>query len=547
MGSTFRGLETGKSGINVAMLNMEVAGQNIANADTPGYTRQRVIQVAKAPPGSRYVVSQVYNKMAGQGADILGIQQLRSEYLDMQYRNLNSTRNYYESRSQAMDYLTGVLNELDEDASISNRLDAFASAMSRLAEEPSSEEYRLNLQQSGVSLTETIGYVYDEMVDLARSQAENLDTTAQAINMNAVKIAALNTAIASYERTGQSANELKDERNLLLDQLAGLVNIEYKVSDQNESMVDVSIGGVALVTGRDANQIDIQPAAAPNDITGITSYTLTLDGVELHSKYTGDPADANVTGGELFSQMEMLENATETNPGIPYYVSRLDDLAQTIAKTVNNIHAEGYTYPDAENGHVSQRWINFFEVPAKQAVDGNGDPLFDAGGNPVYVQAKDANGDPLFDGNGNPVYEADYSQVTGGNLSLSKEVLSSVWNIAASDKPVDLNAATTNSGNAIKILAIQHAFESGEVYGTLNSFVVHLGIAANACDGLLHTTESLINSVDNQRDSISSVSLGEEATNIIMYKQSYNASARVISSIDEMLDKLINGTGRVGL
>lgn len=527
MGSTFRGLETGKSGINVAMLNMEVAGQNIANADTPGYTRQRVIQVAKAPPGSRYVVSQVYNKMAGQGADILGIQQLRSEYLDMQYRNLNSTRNYYESRSQAMDYLTGVLNELDEDASISNRLDAFASAMSRLAEEPSSEEYRLNLQQSGVSLTETIGYVYDEMVDLARSQAENLDTTAQAINMNAVKIAALNTAIASYERTGQSANELKDERNLLLDQLAGLVNIEYKVSDQNESMVDVSIGGVALVTGRDANQIDIQPAAAPNDITGITSYTLTLGGVELHSKYTGDPADANVTGGELFSQMEMLENATETNPGIPYYVSRLDDLAQTIAKTVNNIHAEGYTYPDAENGHVSQTGIFFFEVPLVDSTDDDGNVILDANGNPVKVP--------------------DYSQVTGGNLSLSKAVRDSVWNIAASDKLVDLNAATTNSGNAIKILEIQNAFESGEVYGTLNSFVVHLGIAANACDGLLHTTESLINSVDNQRDSISSVSLDEEATNIIMYKQSYNAAARVISSIDEMLDKLINGTGRVGL
>ncbi len=500
------------------MMNLEVAGQNIANADTPGYTRQRVNQVAKAPPGSRYVISQVYNKMAGQGAEVLGIQQLRSEYLDRQFRNLNSGCEYYDNRSEGMTYLAGILNELDEDASISVRLDSFSSAMAKLAEDPSSEEYRLNLQQSGVSLTETIGYVYDEMIDLANSQNESIDTTAQAINMSATKIAALNTAIASYERTGQAANELNDQRNLLLDELAGLVNIEYSVNPDNNSMVDVTIGGVALVTGPDANQIEITKAADPNPVTGIPSYILTLDGTELHSQYTGT-GEANVTGGELFAHMELVENNTETNPGIPFYVSRLNELTQTIAKVINGVHKEGFSYPDAENGNTSASGINFFEVPTAESVDSEG--------NPITVE--------------------DYSQINGGNFSLSRSVLESVWNIAASDKKVVLEAVTTNSGNSEKILQMQRAFETGEVYSTLNSFVVHLGISANACNGLLSTNQSLRNSVDSQRDSISSVSLDEEATNIIMYKQSYDASARVISAIDEMLDKLINGTGRVGL
>ncbi|MBR5261429.1 MAG: flagellar hook-associated protein FlgK [Oscillospiraceae bacterium] len=626
MASTFRGLETGKSGINSAMLHLEVAGQNIANANTAGYTRQRVNSAAKVPPGSNYVISQIYNKRVGQGVETVGIEQIRSDYLDLQFRNLNSDFNYYEYRSQGLSYLTGVMNELSEEASITLALDNYISAMSKMAEDPSSEELRLNLQQSAMTLTETVNYVYGQMVDLAESQKDSVAVVVDDINAKAEQLANLNAAIANYERNGASANELRDQRNLLLDELAGLVDIEYKLNDKNPSMMDITIGGELLVEGRSFGSVSYSDENTfANPETGVKPYELLLhspnelEPVVLTTKYSSvtegnaDLETIEITSGKLFAHMEMLENGTNENAGVPYYAKQLNMLAQDIAKTINDVHATGYTYPDEENGHVTQQGVNFFQVEKVpkyvQETDANGDPLFDAQGNPVYLQETmvvqqpvlDADGEPVmvqatnpdgslkFDANGDPfmvqqmqdvtvgvvdeygqpvyvkqtdpatgeiVYQTDdagnyiydYSKITGGNFSVSADVLSSVWNIAASSGAVNpANTNTPNTGNSEVLVKMLSTFEAANPYGQLNTFVAHLAITTDSCDKLLDTDLSLVNNVETQRQSLSSVSIDEETTNLIMYRTNYNAASRTISTIDEMLDKLINGTGRVGL
>lgn len=647
MASTFRGLETGKSGINSAMLHLEVAGQNIANANTTGYTRQRVNSAAKVPPGSNYVVSQIYNKRVGQGVETVGIEQIRSDYLDLQFRNLNSDFNYYEFRSQGLSYLTGVMNELSEEASITLALDNYISAMSKMAEDPSSEELRLNLQQSAMTLTETVNYVYGQMKDLAESQKDSAAVVVDDINAKAQQLANLNAAIANYERNGASANELRDQRNLLLDELAGLVDIEYKLNDKNPSMVDVTIGGELLVDGREFGSISYSDENTyANFDTGVKPYELllhspdALEPVVISTQYStrteenADLSEVRITSGKLFAHMEMLENGTNENAGVPYYAKKLNELAQHIAKTINDVHSTGYTYPDEENGNVTQQGINFFQVekiPAyvqetdpvtgdlvfdadgnpvyKQEVVITQEPVFDADGNPVYEQAKDAGGNlltnpdgspqyvqetnpdgspkedafgnpvykqltqevvtPVFDEFGKPVYVKqtdpatgevvyqkddkgnflyDYSKITGGNFSVSTDVLKSVWNIAASSGAVNpANPNTPNTGNSETLVNMLSTFEAANPYGELNTFVAHLAISADSCDKLLDTDLSLVNNVETQRQSLSSVSIDEETTNLIMYRTNYNAASRIISTIDEMLDKLINGTGRVGL
>lgn len=626
MASTFRGLETGKSGINSAMLHLEVAGQNIANANTTGYTRQRVNSAAKVPPGSNYVVSQIYNKRVGQGVETVGIEQIRSDYLDLQFRNLNSDFNYYEYRSQGLSYLTGVMNELSEEASITLALDNYISAMSKMAEDPSSEELRLNLQQSAMTLTETVNYVYGQMVDLAESQKDSAAVVVDDINAKAQQLANLNAAIANYERNGASANELRDQRNLLLDELAGLVDIEYKLNDKNPSMVDVTIGGELLVDGRDFGSISYSDENTyANFDTGVKPYELllhspdALEPVVISTQYStrteenADLSEVRISSGKLFAHMEMLENGTNENAGIPYYAKKLNELAQSIAKTINDVHSTGYTYPDEENGHITQQGVNFFQVekiPAyvQETDPATGDPVFDAEGNPVYKQETkviqepvldadgnpvmiqdtnpdgtpkvDAFGDPVMveqmqdvtvpvvdeygrpvyvqqtDANGDPVYQTDadgnflydYSKITGGNFSVSTDVLKSVWNIAASSGAVNpANPNTPNTGNSEVLVNMLSTFEAANPYGQLNTFVAHLAIGADSCDKLLDTDLSLVNNVETQRQSLSSVSIDEETTNLIMYRTNYNAASRIISTIDEMLDKLINGTGRVGL
>lgn len=516
MSSTFRGLETGRSGINAAMIALEVTGQNIANENTEGYTRQRVVSSAIKPPGSRYLISQVYNRMVGQGVKIEQIEQLRSEYLDDQFRKLNTTYDYYEYRMQGLSYLTGVMNELDETGSVTVALDGFTSAITILTQDASSEEYRLNLQQKAFTLTKTLNYKYEEMISLANSQNDSVYTTVNGINSIAEQFAHLNKSIAEYERNGQAANELRDDRNLLLDKLSGYVNIEYDFNAENDSMLDLKIGGVSLVTGKEFNTIQMTPAAEPNPLTGINRYELTLDGTELQTQYTAQSGEpVNITGGELYAHIEMLENSSSENAGIPYYVSKLNELCQHIAKTVNTSHHNGYTFPDEENGFQSVQNVDFFEVPAAD------------------------------DGTGNMV--PDYSLITAGNFAVSDAVTQSVWNIAASDQLVDLNAIVTQSGNAGNMLALQSAFEKAKIYDELNTTVAHVAVSTETCQGLLDTSDSLRGSVDSQRKSISSVSRNEETTNLIMYQQSYEASARMITTIDQMLDKLINGTGTVGL
>ncbi len=499
MSSTFRGLETAKSGLTAASINIDVTGQNISNANTAGYTRQRTVTSAKSS-NSIYVVEQTYTKMVGQGVSVDGVQQIRSDYLDQQYRDLNSNYNYYEYRAQGMTYLTGVMNELSDNSSVNICLDNFSTALSTLVKDPTSEEYRLNVQQNAATLTKTVNYVYNEMVDLWKGQNESVSTVGQEINSIAEQISTLNQSISSYERTGQKANDLRDSRNLLLDQLAGLVNITYSTNTTDGSMVDVQIGGENLVTGNTFESIQVGTSADVNTYTGLNYYTLSLNGTALET--TG--SNPLITSGELYGHMELVNNDTSKDAGIPYYISQLNSFAQQVAKAVNDIHSTGYTYPDGTN--VSKTGVNFFQV--------------DAG---------------------------DYSKITGGNFSVSDEVLASVWNIAASSAQIDLSAESTNAGNVDVLQKIYSLANGDTFYSPLNTMVGHLAIAAKTTKGLLDTSESLVDSVDTQRSALSGVSIDEEASNLIMFKQSYNAASRLLTTIDDMISTLINGTGRVGL
>ncbi|NCB50710.1 MAG: flagellar hook-associated protein FlgK [Clostridia bacterium] len=590
MSSTFGILETAKSGLSAAMQNLNITGHNIANANTEGYTRQRLTTSAVDPSNSSYLVAQVDTADVGSGVEVLGVQQIRSSYLDDQYRALNAGYNYSEYRTQSLAYLEGLFDETDDESGLTTAIENFYSALNTLTEDASSEEYRTNVQQQALALTESFNIVYEEMNDLWADQNDAIAANADGINSLAEQISEMNKAIAQYERTGETANDLRDELNLLLDELSGVVNMTYSVNTNNSSMVDIQIGGLSLVNGTTVNEIEADSAsnhiteidalttqiASINDdialsgtgtataaqladiqayltdlsqyidissssdaTTGITDVTfngvslvsgsdftsiedaaatdltawvglyrnnLALDGGELS-------IDAGtVTSGELYAHIEMIEGSEAGVAGIPYYMSQLNELAQTIAQNVNTIHSKGYTYP--QDGASSVTDINFFDV------------------------------DMIPDGSGG--YSGDYSKITAGNLSLSDEVLESVYNIAAAGAEVDLSAASTETGdNTIASELLEDLDDSG-YYGMLNSIVGHLATTKYSSTSILDTKESLLESIDTQRESVAGVSTDEETTNLIIYQQTYTACARVITAIDEMIETLVSSTGLVG-
>jgi flagellar hook-associated protein 1 FlgK len=205
--------------------------------------------------------------------------------------------------------------------------------------------------------------------------------------------------------------------------------------------------------------------------------------------------------GELYAHLFLRDSGSASDSGIPYYISQLDELARSIVQSVNECMNAGYTYPDAENGYASVNMVDMFED-----------------------------------------FGDSYGLVTAGNFTLSAAVSESVWNLAASDTEIDLDANDTQSANNKVALRLAELFNTEDYSATLDGLISHLGVDVQSCKNTLDTQESLLKRIGNQRDSVSGVSIDEEAVNLTRYKQTYNAGARVITTMDELLEKLINGT-----
>ena len=583
MSSTFLGIQIGKSGLSAAQIALNITGQNISNADTHGYTRQTVSTSATEAGGGNYLVNQITaSTNIGQGVTVTSISQIRSEYLDEQYRDQYADFCSSEYSTQGLAYLEDLFNELDDETSLTVSISDYFDALSDFADDPTSEAARTTVQQTALSMTENFNLIYNEMLDLYNDQNTSAGTVAAQINEIAAEIAALNKAIGEYEVSGETANDLRDERNLLLDKLSGYTDISYSESG---SMVRVDIAGETLVEGKVFSEIEIttatdeinnicQTLADLNDDI-ITAGTITADqeaerdelcrALEaISGKITCnvDPVDGTVAvtidyvddvmtaatdtlvnastftattsdavteydgadeeyvlqlgetylntetleSGELFAHLTLRDGDSVANAGIPYYISRLDELARSVTQTVNECMNSGYTYPDEENGNISVSGVDMFED-----------------------------------------FGDSYDLVTAGNFTISSAVAESVWNIAASDTVIDLDAANTQSANNNVALLMAELINTHDYGNTLDGLISHLGVAVSSSENTLDTQQHLVESIENQRHSISGVSIDEEAVNLIMHQQTYNACSRMITTIDEMLDKLINGTGNVGL
>ncbi len=463
--------------------------------------------------GNGYLISQVTpSSNIGQGVSITAIKQLRSEYLDMQYRDQNADFCRSEYMTQGLTYMKDLFNELDDDTSLTISIANFFDAMSDFADKPTSEAARTTVQQAALSMSGSFNLIHNEMVDLYNSQNTSAMTVASQINEIAAEIAGLNEAIAGYEISGQSANDLRDQRNLLLDELSGYTKIAF--SEDDTGMVSVAVAGQTLVDGKTASTISItkatdeinticQQLADLNDdilagggataaqaderdaliaaldsisgkltctVNGDDTATVTIDYVDSTtmtaatdtlvsgSTFTAATGDAvaeypgaddeyvlrlgdtylntdSLESGELHAHLTLRDGGSVSEAGIPYYISQLDELARSVVQAVNECMNTGYTFPDEENGFASVTGVDMFED------FGNA-----------------------------------YALVTAGNFTLSAAVTQSVWNIAASDKPIDLTAADTQSANNVVALKLAELIDTNDFSGTLDGMIAHLGV-----------------------------------------------------------------------
>jgi flagellar hook-associated protein 1 FlgK len=228
MSGLFYGLEIAKSGLYVSQKGLTLSGNNIANANTEGYTRQRlVINSIYSSTLSRLHIGQTI----GGGADVKQIDQIRSAYVDKQLRSEYADLGQWSTRYSELEYISAVLNETTDTASLTSALSDFYDSIRSLSNDADSLEMRTNVQEKAKKLCETFNYYYNQLVDQQNSYNDSMQATVTSINTLLTGIADYNKQIYAYELGGQSANELRDERNLLVDKLSQLVNIDYSENE----------------------------------------------------------------------------------------------------------------------------------------------------------------------------------------------------------------------------------------------------------------------------------------------------------------------------
>jgi flagellar hook-associated protein 1 len=518
MRSTFHGLEVAKRGMFTQQSALYVTGHNIANANTPGYSRQRVnfVQTEPYPPASMNR-PQIPGQM-GTGVEAGSIERVRDSFLDIQYRGENNKLGYWEARADALKKMEDIMNEPSENG-LSKTMDQFWQALQDLSVNPENEGARSVVRQRGLAVVETFHYLADSLTSIQNDLANQINVTIKEINSIAEQLYKINQQIREIEPHGYLPNDLYDERDRLLDQLSNLVNIkiETKPSGGNALQIAEGIYDVYIVddTGNqyllvDGNQsyktLSIQPsnAANPETPTGPVNQ-LVLKDVTTNST-TNIPFTSS---GKLKGLIEAYGYVSGPDvKGIyPKMLKDLDNLAYSFAKRFNEVHKQGYTLNPSKQGGL------FFEDLAQVAGAAKAIRL-------------SSNIDDL-----NNIAASSQQNEPGNGLNAIKLANVKNSNFANLQDPAP---------------SITYPITAGTLQSYYEGMIGKLAVDAQQANRLMNNSEVLKQSVEERRQSVSGVSLDEEMTNMIKFQHAYNAAARNITVIDEMLDKIINGMGVVG-
>jgi flagellar hook-associated protein 1 FlgK len=524
MRSTFGGLEIAKRGLVAQQTALNTTGHNIANANTPGYTRQRVDLQASRPLPYPGMTNEISAGQTGTGVVVYQISRLRDEFLDRQYRNENKYVGYYESRMGTYSKIETILKEGtgEEKIGLQPAMDRLWSSWQDLVNGAESGEVREAVVGNAKGLIDVFTHITQSFKEYQKDLDHVVEVKVQEINSIAARLSDINAQIARLTPHGYTTNDLNDQRDLLLDQLSKLVDIQ--VTPGQSGMINVSIAGQELVNGTQVNQL----AAVQNPATGF--FDVTIGGAPL----------TPVSG----SLLETLESRGIAGPDgkltgvIPDLMAKFDTLASVLSKEINAIHRNGKNLEE----------IRYENSPSPDPANPpkSGLPFF------ISKQWYEANKDNLANIDFSTVPANEIDPKGADDLMVNPLIAENTDLIAAASNKTGVGVADGTNAQAIadlknKVLTTADGLpNSNTLDGYYASIIGQIGVDAQHAENLFNTKNYLVNHVDNRRQSVSGVSLDEEMVDMIRFQQAYAAAARTITTMDQMLDKIINGMGVVG-
>lgn len=423
---------------------------------------------------------------AGRGVNDVNVVRYRDEFLDRQYRSRNGALGYHSTLHAKLSEVEGILGDLTG-GGLGEALDEFFNAWDTLALRPNEAVGRNQVVATAEEFLGQVKSIFGQLVEQRTAVNDLIGNRVQDLNAAAQQLADLNHAILNGEVSKQAVGELEDRRDMLLDSMAKLGGVT--VGKHSDGTVSVHLAGLPLVDKQYAFPVDMTSILEADmdpsvavDSTQQFTWSLTWNNTDNAVKF---PV------GELGALLELRDKS------IPEYMKALDNLVRSVATEVNTRHTTGVIPPDVpvDIFTVGTEWM---DVQLNAAVKGD----------PTLIAA----------GMGTPPAPSDGTR--------AKSI-------------ADIRSASILTGAPVGSMSV-----TPDNY--LNAVTTSLGIAVQQASRRSDGATLQVEQADKQRSAVSGVSLDEEMTKMIQYQQAYNAAARIMTTIDEMLDVVVNRVGLVG-
>ena len=538
--STFHGLEMAKQALFTQQMGLYTTGHNLSNVNTEGFSRQRVNFEAMSPFPSASRNRPSIPGQLGTGVMAGTVQRIRDAYLDSQYRTQNSKTAYWETRATALNRMESFMNEMDETNGLSKTMNDFWKSLETLSTNPENAGARGVAVENGVMVAESFNHIATSLEQIQKDLRTQIGTynddtkeyDGKIGDANALlkQINDLNKQIGEVEPLGYLPNDLYDRRDRLIDELSSIIKIDVKYEKSGDSSLKIADGiavirlanqdgtptNHVLLSATDRNLTDDKIGQfGVTDVSGknaIGSITFTKAG-DSNGNFEIENDDFLKYDGSLKALIEtygyVKQEGTETKITGDFSdtLERLNKLAENFAKAFNEVHQTGYVVlKEGETATDDKKGKDFF-----MTNDGS-------------------------------------ESITAKNLAVSSEIREhpDLLAISSDGKFGNGDVAKKLAEVMTEPLKDNALGSQTSVKGYFQQIISKMAVDTRAANQRVANDNVLQQKIQNDRLSVSAVSIDEEMTNLLKFQHAYNASARSMTAMDEILDKIINSMGLVG-
>ncbi len=614
-------LNTAVLGMYTQQMAMSVVSHNIANANTPGFSRQRPV-IVTTPPLSMQTLAQTNVPISiGTGSKVKDVQRIRDAFLDVQYRQANSNLGFWDEVNTQFQYIQQLMG-MPGDEGLRSQYDKFWKAAQQVATTPSSVGAKAEFIQSAKGLLEKVQSVYKSLEAMKGDYTHQLEAEADNINSILKGISELNVKIRQSSVMGNSPNDLLDKRDLLLDKLSKETN--FKTVTYKDGEIAITINGINVLSGQkyvpikfqrvngepnksflSANNIPLIPTKGKigalihlrDQVT--SKYESSLNGFMLNladkvNVILNQSYDQNGNHGQSLFRFNTIPGQTtalfrieSSNPpdGFVYDPSKkiseiFSGVSGDITLNINGAMIQ-VSSDDSLNTLISK--VNAAKVGVELSLAPRGNVIIRAtqdanydllrhganGTNPMQIEAVSDGAKALLKSFGFKMendkidlnhYGSVMDETEALNISFDNPVLHMSVNDALLSDPTRIStdfsptflpqtavgtvSPTGEQGSGgmqlIVGLKTQESNNVASMDGFFGNFISEMGVEGQNASSMYDNTNALITQIDHDRQQVSSVSINEEMSQMLLYQNAYTASARVISTVNSMIQTLVN-------